>query len=155
MARFVFELQAVLEHRRREERRLQRRLAELDRRRRDLESLVSDLGTRIEHERALIRGAIAGEGPADVRAACLQIGSASGLARQREQRAHELGRAQEAVEDARAELRRAATARRAVENLRDRRYQEWVRERERRAQAELDDLANSRAARGITSEDQP
>lgn len=146
--RFVFSLQPVLEQRLRVERERQRQVAELERDRLAIEREIAG------YERAII-----GERD-DLRARLFQerSGERVNLAQVRQQAHASLGliaRAQRAVvrlagvqkrlDAARLELIRAAADRRGVEVLRERRFEAWKREQERREALAMDELAVMRA----------
>ena len=159
MARFVFELQAVLEQRCRTERDRQREVADLERRRLELEgrlrAVVRGMGQEQEELRRVLAGTAGGEkaGPvvrldalgmaavrrqAEASLRLVRAGDACGI---------ELAGVRRQLDRARERLGEAVARRRAVELLRDRRYEEWKREQEKLEASEMDDLNNARTAR--------
>lgn len=159
MARFVFELEAVLRQRESEELRAQVRVANVEAERVALERRIRASHEFAQGERELMREFL-GEGMAlgeargagvlarvDVEAARRQAGAIN----------HAMGEAQRAViqlagvhrrlEQARAELVRCATRRKAVEALRERRWQAYEAEAKRREGAAADELNITRGAR--------
>lgn len=162
MARFVFELEAVLEQRAEAERRAK---LELGRRQRELAAIrerAEELQRALESERRGLRQALdAGPGARvsleDVR---LAAGSSLGGAVRLQRLALEAAGAQSRLEAARSGLVRAAVARKAIEVLKQRRYARWRQEQDRREVAALDDLMVMRHGQGadeldatVTAED--
>ncbi len=152
MPRFAFKLEPVLQQRTREERERQKALADLQRQRASLEDEIRGCQRAIDQEKADLRDLLgAGSGGAvDLRGARMQAGASL----------HHMARAQRAVlrlaglhrriELARAELLEATKRRKAVENLRERRFDEWKREQDATEARELDDLSVMRHARETT-----
>ena len=68
--------------------------------------------------------------------------------REAERIARDLGEVYKALESARAELAEAAAARRAIELLRERRYEAWRRKHARAEDAFIDELGARAARRG-------
>ncbi|MDX2114377.1 MAG: flagellar FliJ family protein [Planctomycetota bacterium] len=149
MPRFVFKLEAVLEQRRHAERQKQRAVAALEAARQELEAAIArgqrEIRACKEDLRALLGASAAG--PVELAPVRLQA-VASLHAQARTQRlALKLAGVYKQLDAARAELLSAATARKAVELLRERRLAEWKRDLARRENAELDEIATIRAAR--------
>jgi len=158
MPRFIFELEPVLDHRRRQERDIQRRVAEIDRHRIRLEREIEDARGAIAQEQAALRDTLSGAGAAahaNLPAARAQQEALASLRRELARRVLELDRASARAEAARAELRDASARRKAVEALRDRRFEAWRRDQLRREQADLDDIATGRVVRGVGAENAP
>lgn len=162
MARgFVFELDAVLEQRHREERLRQREVSELERARLAAEQRVRELQRRMTAGRSELReiliAGLAGEpGPAPTPGAGVTVrvdgvrlaANASLHAVVLLQRAAiDLAGAHAKLAAARQRLLAATTARKAVAMLRARRYEEWRQAIEKREEAEADDVRLMRAAR--------
>ncbi len=144
MARFIFELEALLEQRRREERDRMRAVAEIERERVEIEEDAASLAGEIAEERRALRGELARAGGVDLRRVQLQASaSLHGL-----RRTHELALRAAAVltrmEAARAALLASTTRRRAVELLRERRYEAWLAAERSRESRELDELVTAR-----------
>lgn len=149
MPRFVFELDPVLEQRAREEREHQKAVADLERQRTALEDEIRACQRAIDQERDDLRTLLGagGGGAVDLRGARMQAGASL----------HHMARAQRAVLKlaglhkrigiARAALLEATKRRKAVENLRERRYEQWKREQHAAEARELDDLSVMRFGR--------
>lgn len=135
--KFKFRLQPVLEQRERLEQEKQRRFAELERERIAVEETLRDCQQNIRDAKLDWRDRLGGAGGAslvvipEVRA---QANASLHMEAKARQAAMALAGAYKRVEHARAELLKAATARRAVELLRDRWHEEW-RQAERRIDA--------------------
>lgn len=145
MARFRFRLESVLEHRRAVERDRQRAVAGLERRRTELEAEIMRRRNAAVGEQALARAALVGM--LDVRA--LRLQGAAALRHEAEARrcAIELAGLLRRLEAARADLLHAARRRKAVEMLRERRWEQWRLDQSRAEGAALDELAVMRAGR--------
>lgn len=137
--RFVFELEAVLEQRRRAERRAQALLAEVQRERGEVEAQLGALGESVEAERNVTRGLMVGR----VSAWSLREHVAGEMGADRKARALavRLAGVQHRVERARELLRQAAVQRQAIERLRERRWRAWQAEMEKAERQEQDDIA--------------
>lgn len=146
MARFVFELQAVLDQRVREERERQRELAECEAGRREVVARVERLQARLREERATLVLGLAQT--VDLRRVREQAGVALHIERLLRESAADLAVATDRCEAARARLAAAAARRRAAELLRERRQAEWARDQRRRDAAASDDQTNARYGRG-------
>jgi flagellar FliJ protein len=150
MPKFRFALEPVLEMRRREEREQQRRVAELERQRLDIEARVARHEAMLRSEREDLRDRLApgssssGTAFAAVRA---QAAASVDAVRRLRRLAIDLSGVMERLARVRSELAEAASRRRAVELLRERRFAEWLSEQNRREQASQDDLSTMRAAR--------
>lgn len=144
MARFRFNLQAVLQHRKMVEEQKQRALAALEAERARLESVIRAHQQAITEERRQMRQSL---GVGDIRAVRLQSAASVRLATAAQRAVLELAGLHRRLENARAELLEASKRRKAVELLRERRYEEWKSEQNRRELAALDELAVMAAAR--------
>lgn len=140
MARFVFTLGPVLRQRVREEEAAQRVMAERERVRLAAEREVIAIEARMEGERREWRGRLGIEGTVDVREVRMQAGVAIRDMAALRRAMLSLAAAEKQVRDARAALLEAARRRRAIEELRERRWMEWKAERARVEQRTLDDL---------------
>ncbi|HVZ92885.1 MAG TPA: flagellar export protein FliJ [Phycisphaerales bacterium] len=150
MARFVFKLEALLELRRREERDLQANVATIEVRRRELEGTIIGLQGELDSVKQDVRGALdpAIDTPAvELRAVRLQTSRSLHLRGKTQQLVLQLAGVHHRLEAARTLLRAASTRRRAVELLRERQYQRWLAEQNRREAIHLDELATMRFAR--------
>ncbi|MCB9846174.1 MAG: hypothetical protein H6811_09340 [Phycisphaeraceae bacterium] len=160
MARFIFDLEVVLRVRRLEERQRQRDVAVLERERVRLVELAERLDRAILEERRLVMSsataslAAAGAARLDVRA-IRQQASATVVLRQRVRRlAVETAGVEARLAQARRALADAAAQRRAVEILRETRFEEWRRERSRAEVRESDDGVMARlGSHGIGSKE--
>ncbi len=152
MARFRFNLEAVLEQRRAVERERQREVAALERARLEIEQELRGRQRAIEGAREDLRDAL-GKGGAgagvtiDLGGVRLQSRAAFHQARQAQMTAIRLAGAMRKVEAARGRLLEAARARKAVEMLRQKRFEEWRRDQERREAAAADEINVMRASR--------
>jgi flagellar export protein FliJ len=149
MAKFVFQLEAVLTQRRAFERERQRALAVVERERVRLEGELSAVQARIDAERGELRTGLAGggSGTVDVRGVRYQAQHSLGLFARARQLVLQISGVHAQLEARRRELLEAATARKAVELLREKRLEEWKQERARRETAMLDDMNVMRAGR--------
>ncbi|MCW5775127.1 MAG: flagellar FliJ family protein [Phycisphaeraceae bacterium] len=147
MATFVFKLQPVLVLREREERERQRAVAVLERERLRLESLIRECQRASRAERGVLRDALTDGGRVDLWAVRMQAAAAGELATRAARAAVELAGLTKRIEQARTLLIEATKRRRAMELLRERRYEEW---RRSGAKAEflLVDEIGTRAAQG-------
>ena len=154
MARFTFELEAVLVQRRYLEDQAKLAVASLERERVALESQIRDCQSMIASHKQDLRDLLVPDprtsvATADIRGVRLQA-HASIHAQLRTQRlALQLSGVYQRLERARAELLKASTRRKAVETLRTRRYQAWKREQDRRENASIDEMATIAAARSL------
>ncbi len=130
----------------RAEREKQTALAVVQAERLALEDAVREMQSRIVAERAELRSVLAGGGAVDLAAARLQASASLNAVARTQQLALKLAGAHKRVEHARQELLEAARQRRAVELLRERRYEAWKTEMAQRENAALDELAIMAAA---------
>lgn len=154
MARpFMFNLQPVLEQRKRREDACQHAVMELERRRVEVESRIRRIQAGIASAHHEMRDLVASERRAgqgrgvpigDVR---LAASAAMGLVARAQRSVIELAGLHEKLNAARIELIRASADKKAVERLRERRHESWRREQSRREIAELDDITMARVAR--------
>lgn len=163
MAKFRFRLEPVLQQRLREEERAQRTVAALERQRLDAETALRDAHARLRACKtdlgaALGRGAGGGGGeageasrgptPIDFRGVRMQSAASFRFFGEAQRLAIHLAGAHQRTEGARQTLLRATTARKAVESLKQKRYDEWRREQEKREAAATDELVVMRFGRG-------
>ncbi|MFB0984751.1 MAG: flagellar FliJ family protein [Phycisphaerales bacterium] len=147
MAKFRFELQAVLNARLRAEELQQRRVAELEASRRKLEDGLRARQARIGESRAQLRGRLMGAiDPSMLRG---QANASLAGMRDAQRVVLELAGIHRRLQSVMAELRAASRDRRAVEILKERRLEDWRREQDRREQAELDEIAMIRGSRRL------
>ena len=147
MAKFRFELQAVLNARLRAEELQQRRVAELEASRRKLEDGLRARQARIGESRAQLRGRLMGAiDPSMLRG---QANASLAGMRDAQRVVLELAGIHRRLQSVMAELRAASRDRRAVEILKERRFEDWRREQDRREQADLDEIATIRGSRRL------
>ncbi len=146
MGGFRFELEPVLRQREQVERQKQVAFAAIDRERLALEGELRAARAMIEDERRELRRRLGGVGGrfGAVREQALAVGA---LDRRAAGIGVRLGEVLQRLEEARGELVEASADRRAIELLRERRYELWRREQLRREQRELDDIVNGVSAR--------
>lgn len=138
MARFRFNLQPVLEHRVMIEREKQRAVAILERERLGLEDTIRACQRAIEAEQSEARGRLVGL--VDLRAVRQQGSAALRHAASARRAVLRLAGVHQRLVAARAELLEAAKRRKAVELLRERRYEQWKQDQSRREAGALDEL---------------
>lgn len=150
MARFIFTLQPVIEQRLRVEREKQRRVAELERERLAFEGEIAQYQRSISAERDDLRRRLFEEraGGRVVLGEVRQQATASlGLIARAQRAVVRLAGVHRRLDAARLELIQATAERRGVEVLRERRFEAWKLEQERREAGDLDEMAVMRAAR--------
>ncbi len=147
MARFHFRLQPVLEMREREEEQKKLALSELERERHEIESRIRGYQQNIEHEQTSLAQMLTSGESIDFRGARLQANAALSNRFSAQKLVIELAGLIEQIERARQELAEAASARKAVELLRDRQQDAFECEQRRRETSELDDMSVMRHAR--------
>lgn len=149
--RFVFELQVVLEQRRRAERDAQGVLAAAQNERAGVEAELSELRGLVEAERDVARELMVGR----VSARSLREHVAGELGADRKARALALKLAgvQKRIDKARELLRQASVGREAIEKLRERRFAAWANELEKAERLEVDDLFVMRRGHSESVED--
>jgi flagellar export protein FliJ len=151
MARFIFELEAVLKQRLAAEREKQLVVAALERERAELEQAIRgfqlDL-TREKHElHDQLSGAREGSTILDLRGVRFQAGAALRLITLAQRAVLRLAGVHKKLDVARLTLLEATTRRKAVETLKERRFEEWRQEQKRREAAAADELNVMFAAR--------
>ncbi|MEM7517836.1 MAG: flagellar FliJ family protein [Planctomycetota bacterium] len=157
MAKFVFEFEAVLRQRKREERDQRLVVAQLERERRSLENQIRGCQRSLEQEKRDLAVLLGQERRSDEQPGLGAAVDLSGARVQANASLHLIAKAQRHVitlsgvhnriDAARLKLLELTTRRRAVEVLRDQRYEAWKREQDRRETAELDEIATVRASR--------
>jgi flagellar FliJ protein len=145
MAKFVFRLEPLLKARRRAEETEQRAVAELDRQRMALEDVLRGYQQNISHGKESLRGSLAGT--LDMRFLRLEAGSALHLVRKAQQVVLQLAGLGQRLEAARAKLIEATKRRRALELLKERRFEQWKRKLDKAEDAQIDELVTNAAAR--------
>ena len=154
MPRFVFRLATLLKARQARERSHQQVVAQIERERLGLEEQVRLIQRAIDVEKVALRdqlmggaGGAGGGGLLDLRAARYQATASLRLTARAQHVVLLMAGAHARLEAARAELIEATTARRAVELLRDRQYEEFVAQAKRTEFAMLDELMVMRGGR--------
>lgn len=155
MAKFRFRLEPVLEQRRREEERAQRAVAALERERLGVEDELRAAHAGLRACKQDLRDALAasageaapGVATIDLRGVRMQSAASFRLFGDAQRLALRLAGASQRAEAARRELLRATTDRKAVELLREKRYEEWKRAIEKREAEATDELAVMRFRR--------
>jgi len=145
MAKFRFKLDPLLRARRIEEREKQRAVAEVERERRELEDRLRNMQQQITAGKHDLRGRLTGL--IDPGALRQQARNSLNLSRSAQRIVLELAGVHRRLDAAREELVEAMRRRRAVELLRDKRYEQWLAEQEKADVAMIDELAVQSAAR--------
>ncbi len=149
MPRFRFNLDPLLKHRHRLEGDKQRALAVLDRRRLEIENHIREMQQRIVENKAELGRSLIGA--VDTSAIRAQAAMSMQLDAQTRRLVLVLAEVYRRIERARAELLEARTRAKAIDRLRDRRYEDWRRALSKRETAANDDLTTVRAAWRIES----
>lgn len=151
MAKFRFNLETLLEQRARVEEAKQRDLAAIERERLDVERQILETQRAIADQKRDLRGALAPADGApravDFQSVRLQSHASLHAVATLQRLALKLAGVHQRAERARAELLRATADRKAVELLRTRRYEAWLREEAKKEAAAVEDMVNARAAR--------
>ena len=145
MSRFVFKLRSVLELRQREEDRIRRAVAGLMQQKTAIEERIRRHQFEIMQGKSQMRDRLVGA--VDTDALRLHAHAAVSVMREAQTAAIELAGLAQRLTRAREELVAAQARRRAVELLRERRFEEWRLAEERRENSVLDDLASTAAKR--------
>ncbi|MAC18365.1 MAG: hypothetical protein CMJ23_01575 [Phycisphaerae bacterium] len=151
MPRFRFELQAVLDARKRAEDLRRREVATLEMERRDLEAGIRGRQQSIVDSREETREGLVGAiHPDRLRASA---NASLAMMRDAQRSVLELAGIHRRLETARGTLKEASRDRRAIELVRERRFETWKSEIERREQSALDEIATIRGARRVRERD--
>ena len=145
MARFVFSLEPVLKARRRSEETFQRDVAGIERDRMRLEEILRGHQRSLVSNKDMLRDGLTGL--IDVRDLRLHANASLQVMRRAQQIVLELAGVYKRLEAARTRLIEAARRRRAIEFVRDRRYEQWKAALNKAETAALDELAVIAAAR--------
>ena len=144
MAKFVFKLAPVLKQRLAAERQRQAAVAVLESKRVELEDQLRAFQRGLEEAREAWREMLSGGGTvgsADIRGAGMQaVSTLAGQARA-QRVVVQLAGVHANLAKARAELAQAMKARRAIELLREKQYEEWRAEERRKDAAAMDEIA--------------
>lgn len=156
MARFVFELQAVLKQRLAVERERQLRVAKIERERLEQEDRIRAIQRQIETEKrelAVCLNAARGDQSqgnlgVDVRRVRMQANSSLSLVARAQREVFVLAGIHARLDEARLALLEATTARKAVEKLKERRWMAWREAQNTLESRALDEMAVMRASGG-------
>lgn len=146
MAKFKFQLEAVLKQRAAVERTKQLAVAAIEQERVAAENEISTCQQAIDREKREMRDMLAPGARVDLRGVRLQAGSSLAMMGAASRAVFKLAGVTKRLDLARTELLRATTARKAVETLRERRYEQWLEEQKLKESAALDEMAVIRAA---------
>lgn len=150
MAKFRFQLEALLEMRRRAERDQQLVVAQIESEYRSIEERIRACHENIELGRNDLRARLGSSGPGSVvdpREAAWQTHSMHRMRAEADGLVLKLSGVLRHLEAEREKLVELAKERRSIEKLRENRYEAWKCERQRKERIELDDLATARAGR--------
>jgi flagellar protein FliJ len=148
VARFIFELEAVLKQRLAEEREHQLAVAALEREKSLLESSIRACQQDLAVERDELRDQLA-SGPAtlDLRGVRFQAGASLRLIALAQRAVLQLAGLHKRIDAARLKLLQATMRRKGVEMLKERRLEEWKLRQKKAEDAALDELNVVRAGR--------
>lgn len=146
MAKFRFELEAVIKQRAAAERAKQLGLAQAELERASIEDEIRACQRGIDDEKGAVRDALLPGRAVCVRVARMQVSASLRFMVRAQRAAIRLAGAMKRVDRARAELLAATTAKKAVEKLRERRYEAWLAEQNARENAAIDELSVIRAS---------
>ncbi|HMN42371.1 MAG TPA: flagellar FliJ family protein [Phycisphaerales bacterium] len=151
-AKFTFRLQPVLDQRERIEQAKQLVVAELERRRLGIEDRLRFLQREMDQAKRDLRTRLGGgnAGPVVVPEVRMQAGASLHMSAQARLAALELAGVYRRLERARQDLLKAATDRRAVELLKEKRREEWRVEQNRAETKAVDEAATQGYVRSST-----
>jgi len=150
MARFVFELETVLQQRVREEEKRQRAVAVIERERLAIEEEIEACRARIDDEKRDLASRLDGarEGEAiDLGSVRVQANASLHAITRAQRAAMRLAGVHERLDRARLDLLEASIERKAMESLKERRREAWEEAQRKREAAELDELTVMRHGR--------
>jgi len=153
LAKFRFQLEAVLEQRRGVERTKQLAVAQLETTRMGIEETIRGHQRQLVREQADLREHLASEQTSrehrgvDLRTVRMQASASLHLVAKAQQSVIQLAGVHHRLDAARLELIEATTRRRAVEVLKERRFEAWKDAQSRREAAALDEMAIIGASR--------
>ena len=145
MARFVFPLEPVLKARRRAEEEIQRLVASIESERMRLEDILRRHQQNLVADKDVLRSGLTGL--IDVRSLRLQANSSRQVMRRAQQIVLELAGVHKRLQAARTRLIEATRQRRAIELVREKRYEQWKTALNKAETAAMDELAVIAAAR--------
>jgi flagellar export protein FliJ len=150
VAKFRFQLEALLEMRRRAERDQQLVVAQVESEYRAIEDRIRACHESIELGRDDLRARLGSSSPGSVvnpREAAWQTHSMHRMRAEADGLVLKLSGVLRRLETEREKLVELARERRSIEKLRENRFAAWKAERQRKERIELDDLASARAGR--------
>lgn len=150
MGKFEFNLEAVLKQRAAVERTRQLAVASIERERLVAEDEIRGFQRDFESRRDEVRQMLVPGTPVDLRDVRMSAGSTLHVLSRTSRCALKLAGVHNRLAISRGELLRATTARKAVERLKERRFEEWQGEQKRREAAVIDELS---VIRGNKSEE--
>lgn len=149
MPRFRFSLEPLLRLRKSQEDTRRSELASLHAVRRGIEESLRRRQSNLTEGGAALRAGLTGT--IDVTLLRLEANARVQVMRQAQRAVLELAGLQKKIDRAAAELREASRRRRAIEILKEQRYEQWRKGLDRREQAELDDVGGMGVARNSES----
>lgn len=150
MARFVFQFEAVLKQRRAVERARQLAVAAIERERLSLEETIRAMQRQIVREKEDLREQLLATrrgARVDLRSVRLQAGASLDAVARTQRAVLQLAGVHSRLDAARLQLLEAATKRKSVEMLKERRFEEWKAEQAAIESRMLDELSVMRASR--------
>lgn len=150
MAVFEFEYEGLLRQRRHSEREQMSRVAAIEGERLALEQEIRSYQRSIVEEKRDLADRLGAERagtPVDLRSVRVQANASLHLISKAQRAVIQLKGVHTRLDAARLELVRRTTRRRAIELLREKRYEAWAREQSRREQGELDEVVVLRHGR--------
>lgn len=150
MARFVFQFEAVLKQRRAVERARQLAVAAIERERLALEDTIRAMQRQIVREKEDLREQLLATrrgARVDLRSVRLQAGASLDAVAKTQRAVLQLAGVHSRLDAARLQLLEAATKRKSVEMLKERRFEEWKSEQAAIESRMLDELSVMRASR--------
>ncbi len=150
MARFVFQFEAVLKQRRAVERARQLAVAAIERERLSLEETIRAMQRQIVREKEDLREQLLATrrgARVDLRSVRLQAGASLDAVARTQRAVLQLAGVHSRLDAARLQLLEAATKRKGVEMLKERRFEEWKAEQAAIESRMLDELSVMRASR--------
>lgn len=147
MAKFRFQLEALLEMRKRAERDQQMIVARIETEYRSIEERIRECHENIEQCRTDLRDRLGSQQrtSVDAREAAWQTHAMHRMRAEADGLVLKLSGVLKRLESERALLVERAKDRRSIEKLKENRFEAWKSERERAERTELDDLASARA----------
>jgi len=140
MARFVFKLAGVLKQRLHEERRRQRELAERQANLAALQQRLKELNDRVQQTNDDVRSNHL-TGPLDMNFLAAHRRFLAATQRGAVEIVQRMAIAQKQVDEALAHLAEASKQRKIIEKLREKQFERWRAEQDRKEVAELDEVA--------------